>query len=166
MAHTIFSTVIDFDEAKKNLIERNLEDELDTDVSDEEVWDYAYQDNNFWFECERENLDVNTDGQIICIASLGLWKGRRTRYKLLGNNLQDIFKVIQGDYIKIYFDGFNLCIEDSHHDGTNYYKFREFKPFVNKELFCDKLYNGDVNNNDLNRYTNSLRKYVKKIYGW
>ncbi len=103
---------------------------------------------------------------MLCIASLGLWYGTRTGYKILGYNLNDVLKQGQGDYYHVYFDGYNVLADDCHHDGTNHYEFRLIKDNVNIDVLLDKLYNGTATRNDINNYTTSLRRYVSAIYGW
>lgn len=109
----------------------------------------------------KQNLSVITfDEDLICIANLGLWNGRKIGYKELGNNARDVLTVFCGDYVTLYSDGYNLCGEDYHHDGTNHYTFRVFKPNVNRDLFLEKIYNGTVSKRDITRYTRSILKDV------
>ena len=119
--------------------------------------------------CDDEykyNLNKTLPNRILCIADLGLWQGRKTGYKLLGDNLNEILTVAQGDYYKVYYDGYNVRAEDNHHDGTNYYTFRVIKDNVNIDNLLNKLYNGTATNNDINNYTKSLKSEIKSIYGW
>lgn len=45
--------------------------------------------------------------------------------------------------------------------------FREVRPDVDIEKLFDKIYNNEpISKATLNRYTRSLRRYVKQIYGW
>jgi len=118
------------------------------------------------FEDEEGNLNLELPHKIICIANLGLWNGKHTGYKILGYNLKEILYQAQGDYYKVYYDGYNIKATDIHHDGTNHYTFRMIKPNMNIELLLTKLYNGTAQATDINNYTTSLRKYAKEIYGW
>ena len=136
-------------------------------ITDDEV----YAERNFLAEQDFDaeynyNLNKTLSNNILVIANLGLWNGRKTGYKMLGNNLNEILTVAQGDYYKVYYDGYNIKAEDCHHDGTNYYTFRVIKDNVNIDNLLDKLYNGTATNNDINNYTKSLRDEVKQIYGW
>lgn len=166
---TIFNddpTEYDFDEVKKYMIEDS--DYENENISDEDVWEHIYNDIDWSYDDEFYNLDVKTEGDTIAIASMGLWNGRRTGYKLLNRrNLNEIMSCGNKDYNHLYYDGFNVYKEAIHHDGTNYIMFREVRPDVNIEVLCDKVYNNEIiSKATLNRYTRSLRKYVKKIYGW
>ena len=62
-----------------------LEDE-DYTVSDEE-WG---EEVNSWLDDERFNLDKEVDGVIIAFGDLGLWRGRRQGYQILGSNIANI----------------------------------------------------------------------------
>lgn len=135
----------------------------DEDISDEDVWNRIYDEIDWSFESGLKNLDVETDGDIIAIASMGLWNGRRTGYKILSKrNLNKIMSCGNEDYNHLYYNGFNVYKKAIHHDGTNLIMFREVKPDVNIEVLC----NEEISNATLNRYTRSLRRYVKQIYGW
>ena len=166
---TIFNddpTEFGFDEVKNTLAEE-WDDEPEN-VNDNEVWDRIYCEIDRSFDDELSNLDVKTEGDIIAIASMGLWNGRRTGYKLLSRrNLNEIMSCGNEDYNHLYYDGLNVHKKAIHHDGTNYIMFREVRPDVNIEKLCDRIYNNEeISNATLNRYTRSLRKYVKQIYGW
>ena len=125
--------------------------------------DYGYCSD---FDDEVGNLHQELDNRIIVIADLGLWNGRHSGYKVIGSNLNDImYQSTDGNY-KVWFDGHNIKAKDSHHDGFNYYEFREIKSGVNIDILKDKIYNGTFTRRDINRYTTSLGKYVKEIYGW
>lgn len=166
---TIFNddpTKFKFDEVKNTLAkEWNEEPES---IDNDDVWDRIYNEIDWTFDDEFNNLDIKTENDIIAIANMGLWYGKRTGYKLLSRrNLNEIMCCGGEDYNHLYYDGFNVYKEAIHHDGTNYIMFREVRPDVNIEKLCDIIYNNEViNRATLNRYTRSLRRYVKRIYGW
>jgi hypothetical protein len=134
------------------------------DLSEEEL-DYV---ENYAFDDELINLKGTfTEQPIIAIADMGLWNGRKQGYRVCSTQLSDILTVGNADNIVLYFDGFNVRKTSHHHDGTNYILFREFRPNVNQEKFCDMVYNGEtIDNKTLNRYTRSLKRYVKSVYGF
>lgn len=155
------SNTISENDAIENLLVNNedlTKDDITQEMIDNEInWLEEVQYNDL-----RDNLSIILFSEnLICIADLGLWHGRRSGYKDLGNKGSDVLKVFSGDYIKLYSNGYDLCGEDSHHDGTNYYTFREFKPDVNQDLFMSKIYNGTVTKNDISRYTRSILKSVE-----
>lgn len=121
------------------------------------------------FEDERENLGVDTEPSgILCIADLGLWNGRRPAYRMLEGRLDQVFKVIQGEFVNLYYDSEDddLKMDDTHHDGTNHYLFREVREGKNVEELLDKVFDGTYTQKDIDRYTKPLGKYVRRIYGW
>lgn len=135
------------------------------EVTQEMIWDERSFLADMDYQDSRDNLNISTN-QILCIADLGLWNGRKSGYKTLTNNLNSILSASGGEYYHIYYDGYNIRARDCHHDGTNYYLFRELKTDTNYQILLDKLYSGTATNADINRYTKSLRPYIKKAYGW
>lgn len=128
-------------------------------------------ESSFYNELDYENahFDLNKilPNNILIIASLGLWTGRCSAYKVINNNnLNSILTQSQGDCYEVYYDGYNVRAKDIHHDGTNYYTFRLIKDNVNIDNLLEKLYNGTATRNDINNYTKSLRPYIQDIYGW
>ena len=149
-------------DAREHLKENDFEDWETTDVSDT-----IYEEIDMWFEDEQSNLFRILDGRIIAIADMGLWDGKRTGYKILGNNLNEVLTCGIGCNEKeIYCDGFNVYATGYHHDGRNHVEFREIREDRNIENLTDKLYSGiPVTRREINYYTRSLRPYVKQVYG-
>jgi hypothetical protein len=120
---------------------------------------------------EKRNLDKLLDGRVIAIASLGLWNGRKTGYKLLNNNLNSILNITTESF-KVFVEKYNNGKTDvkgvyHHHDGTNYVTFRLIDESKNIDKLCEKLYNQeDVTSAMISYYTKSLGEEVKKIYGF
>ena len=131
------------------------------------IYDYETADE-FTLEDERVNLDKELGANILVIADLGLWDGRKPGYKVIGRNLKDIFNASCGDYQKIWHDPEtdDILEDDIHHDGTNHYRFREIRAGVDMEPLLDAIYNGDFTEEDVAKYTKPLGKYVRKVYGW
>ena len=123
--------------------------------------------NNSYLEDERHNLDVSLDNNIIALADLGLWDGRKSGYKILGNNLSCIFNVSE-DRNCYYADGRNVRAKCVHHDGTNHIVFRKLKKGVTIEQVENLMFknNYSLTPSQISRYTESLRPYVADIYGW
>lgn len=153
------------DDIIQNLLENDSELTKDK-ITDMDIYSERCFLSELDFDSESDNLNESLNNNIICIADLGLWHGRKSGYKILDNNLNSILRQGQGDYYSVFYDGFNLRAKDIHHDGTNYYTFRELKENTNYQILLDKLYQGTATKNDVNNYTSSLKKYVKRIYGW
>lgn len=122
-------------------------------------------------EDERTNLNIEVGDEIILIANLGLWFGRRMGYRLLHTtNIKDIFDTTSGEEQTFFVDdrGDLLC-RDCHHDGTNIYTYRAWKGNMSdqqKENFLDKVYRGIATRKDITKYTRKIGVYVADVYGW
>lgn len=156
----------DFNEVKDTLAEELNKERENIDNND--VWEYIYNDIEYSYDEGLRDLNVDTEGEIIAIASMGLWNGKSSGYKILDkNNLKEILYCGNKDFNHLYYDGFNVYKKASHHDDTNHIMFREVRPDVDIEKLFDKIYNSEpISKATLNRYTRSLRRYVKQIYGW
>lgn len=138
-------------------------------ISEQELNDFIAQDYSNWYSCEFENLDKETECQIIAIANLGLWNGRRKSYKIMNNNLNSVLDACGGDYLKVYTDRYDVKSTAVHHDGVNYITYRMLKPNLTEvqiNNFLTKLASGEFNQKDISRYTTSLKSQINKIYGW
>lgn len=168
MKHIIYDNYEDFDtmDNTKQQISERQEIPIE-EVTEQMVYDEWGEQLDFWFSDEQENLNEQLEGDIIAIADLGLWNGRFSGYKILGNNLNEIMSFGNHDYIKIYSDGYNIRKESSHHDGTNHILFRMVRNDRNIDHFTDMIYNKKpITKNMLNYYTKSIEKNVRNIYGW
>lgn len=127
----------------------------------------AVESNNLWFADELQNLYKTIEGEIICIADLGLWNGRKQGYKILSNSLTSILtNGVNGDK-RVFIDTKTKQIkcENVHHDGTNIYLYREIRKNRNINVLLNKIYNGEeITPKLLNYYTKSLYNYIKDIY--
>ena len=146
-----------------------LEDWADEDeeISDSDVEQRVYDDIDTFYDDEVMNLNKKLSGRVIAIADLGLWHGRVTGYKILGNNLNEVVQFsLSCDDREVYCDAYNVRATGHHHDGTNYVLFRELREDRDVDKFLDKIYNNEeIGTNTLNYYTKSLRPYVAEIYG-
>lgn len=136
--------------------------------TDEAIADEIYFRINQSFDDETENLYKPLEGRILAIASMGLWNGRRTGYKILGNNLKEVLTSTIGcDEKEVYFDGHNIKAEGYHHDGRNFVEYREIREGKNIIRLIHKIHSNEpISRRELNYYTKPLGKYVKQIYGW
>jgi len=137
------------------------------DLNEEEKTELAYENINRGLEDERDNLDIQLNGSILCIADLGLWNGRKQGYKVIkSGNIKDIL-FSDCDYASWYSDGHNIKAKLSHHDGTNYIEYREIKNEENIDNLLNDLYGGKkITRAKINYYTKSILREVKKVYGW
>lgn len=133
------------------------EDEIPTE---DEIWGKSYEMTEFEYEDIQSLLNKKFEHNIICFADLGLWDGRRKAHKIMGCNLKEcISGFVKGDSnLHVYIDGHNLCAEEAHHDGTNYYVFKVMKKDINSMR--------NASYEALWRNCRSLRKDVKEIFEW
>ena len=141
----------------------------DLNPEEEDLNEFVHDEMDRWLEDEHWNLNKPC-GNILAIADLGFWNGRRQGYKVINTNkLNGIFDVLGEDYtfFKFYCDRYDVKATLHHHDGTHYITFREIKPNVNIQRLLDKIYNGEeVSQKEITRYTKSLKPLVSKVYGW
>ena len=141
------------------------EEELGEELTEYQKYEIASEiNNNIYYDDERANLNRRLPEDIICIADLGLWYGRRTGYKIMGDNLNSILNIGE-DYNEYYADRFNIRANCAHHDGTNHYLFRMFRPGLSDEQ-KENFLNGEKTESRIARYTVSLLPYVAEVYGW
>lgn len=155
-------------------------------LSDEQ-WNEIAKENNYdigdyamrteidceYFEDELEYVNtllsnIDEKENIVIIGDLGLWNGRVTGYKVISNDARDILTSIGNDnYPIIKLNNKNeLYGEVSHHDGTNYYRFRVWRAGLSdsqKDKFLNLIYNQEVEEKDIVKYTKALR-VPKKIF--
>jgi hypothetical protein len=151
---------------------------LDLNGIDYSDWPESKFENEMWilnreyFYDEQANLNIPTEGRIIEIADVGLWDGRRVGYKLLNeHNIRACLNLKRGcEYGEWWVDSHNnLRSSQTHHDATHYILYREVKPEISSDQldnFCWKLYRGKATSKDITKYTHSLGKRVKDVYGW
>ena len=120
----------------------------------------------------EEMLYHYLEDEIIVFADLGLWNGGVKGYKEMSNQLNEVLSVFNGDIYRLGLDNYNLIAKDCHHDGTNYYIFRQWKPEVSEETrekFLDEVYENKLTEKEfkrkLTRYTKSLKDIVTKLSG-
>ena len=145
--------------------------EYDEALEWDHALDQAYEINAESLDDEKRNLNIEVGDEIIIIADLGLWDGRRQAYKELHKmNIADCLCGTCGDYVTWFVDDRgDMWCRDIHHDGTNLYLYRAWKEGITeaqKRNFLDKVYCGNATRKDITRYTRRIGEYVADIYGW
>lgn len=151
-----------FEEERSTMIE-----EYDTEPSEDELFERAYDLNNSYLEDERDNFS-KIHGTFIAFADVGTWRGVRKGHKLFENTTMDklLYSIGSGiDGAEWFVERYDLKSIQRHHDGTNYITFREVKDNV-PDTFWEKLENGSLTEKEIARYTKSVKHYIKEIYGW
>ena len=134
---------------------------------DDDLFNWMIDTNYSYLDDEFSNLDKRIDEQILVIADLGLWNGRRAGYKIIkSRNLKDILAFENG-FFEVYGDGKNIKAREIHHDGTNNYLFRAIRPGRDIDKLLTAIYNDEqITGATLNYYTRSIYKDIASIYGW
>ena len=163
--HLIWSNYnLDLDDWREDLLEEY------PDASESELHQLMDERNSGYLDDERCNLNIQMAMPIIIIGDLGLWNGRRTGYKdIPSGNIRDCL-YSDTDYTTWYVDRLgDLRCDAVHHDGTNHYLYRAFKPGVSEaqmERLREKIYDGSVTRADITRVTQRLGDAIGKVYGW
>ena len=170
---------VDYDDYYLGIEDLDLS-KIDVDQFIDKHYDYVYgniADLNYeYLHDERVNLDIPTNNRIIIIADLGLWNGRHAGFSYTdSNNINACLTAhIRGDcQSEFYVEQVGRTLElkscDHHHDGTNYYTYRELKDELSATQinnFENKLASGVATQADINRYTRPLGERVQKVYGF
>lgn len=142
------------------------DDGTDYTADDYEVTERFYDDIWDMYDCEKANLNKTLPNDIIAIADIGLWDGRRTGGKLFSNNLNEILYIGSCDELKVFYDRYDVQSVMSHHDGSHFVTYRMLKDGVDGDELLDRLvYGGGLSSRDITRFTTSLVPYVKEVYG-
>lgn len=140
-------------------------------LSEDEAYQQVQQTNTDYMYDECANMNVQLPENILVLGDIGTWRGNRHGYRELGNNLNDAFKLaFDTDYFELYVtDKGELKARGAHHDGTNYYTIRMWKPGLTdrqKETYLNKIFNGTDTAADMTYYTVRLGDIVGDVYGW
>lgn len=136
----------------------NMKFDLTKDMNQDEFMDEVYG-----LEITLANNEQNENGYVI-IGDLGLWNGRVIGYKEI-HYLERLPREIE--WTAAHIEDGELMIENSHHDGTNYYYVRAWKNNIkDKNTLLNALYSATRDGYTLedeeiqsliNRYTKKLR---------
>ena len=139
------------------------------DLSENERIALMYELNNDYLDDERLNLSIQLPQPILMIADIGRWDGRYSGYgEIQSGRISDCL-YSNLDYATWYVDKLgDLRCDAVHHDGTNHYLYRVYKPGIREsqiELLKDKLYEGKAIRADITRVTRRLGDDIARVYG-
>lgn len=140
------------------------------DLSEAERIALMYEINNDYLDDERLNLNIQLPQPILVIADIGKWDGRYSGYaEIRSGKICDCLQSNM-DYATWYVDKLgDLRCDAVHHDGTNHYLYRAYKPGIRDSqigLLKDKLYEGKATRADITRITRRLGDEIAKVYGF
>lgn len=170
--HIIWSNSnIDFDKWKKTFLKENTDENPEyKEYDDDRLLSIMYDDLAIYLDDEKQNLDIKLDTPILALATLDLWDGKKKTFKEISSgNIKDCFNAYY-DYQTWFVtdDGEFIC-HDVHHDGTNEYVYRKYKPSVTDddiEKLKEKLYQNTATQEDIDAVTEKLGPKIAEVYGW
>lgn len=137
----------------------------------EEVMDAFCENVSISFDDEKLNLNIPIKNEVLVIKTLNFWNGKSIRCSVIHRNTI-------GDLLERFFEGNSFYVEAEtgdfvgeayHHDGTNYYRFREISADAScdniNDLVC-KIEFGEEYAADLAKLTKSFGGRIAKVYGW
>lgn len=162
--YVIWTNDVDYDDWRDDLEAGH------PDMTEQQRIKVMYGTNNDYLDDERSNLDIKLNRDILVIADLGLWNGRRSGYKELNSsNIRDCL-YDDGDFVTWYVDKLgDLRCDSTHHDGTNHLLYRVYKDDASNEQIENlkwKLYCGKATRKDITRVTRRLGDEIAAVYGW
>ena len=115
---------------RDDIVTRRQEDGDDTEPTEDEIYQEwcDFYDQLLWDDLDSSMKDFLEDKPLIISGYAGLWNGKSEGGKIVvgWEGVREAFNNI--DYIKIYEVNGRLCLECSHHDGTNYWEVKEVTP--------------------------------------
>jgi hypothetical protein len=165
----IWSSLYDEDDYEEDF--KQWCEDFDLDEDEQDIYDYINDNIENWYYDEKSMLKGVKCGNILCIADLGLWDGRRSGYKIIHtNNLSSILSSSCDDN-EFYCDRYNVKADMYHHDGINYVTYREIKDGMEDKRGFKKMLELIYNQQEVpswmvTKYTKSLRPKVSALYGW
>jgi hypothetical protein len=141
------------------------------EASDEEVMQAFADECSVSFDDEKLNLNIPIERNVLVIKTINRWDGQSICCSIISRRTI-------GDLLERFFDGNSFYVEVDtgdlvgeayHHDGTNYYRFRELTADALHDDIDDLVYKIDVGEEyaaDLARLTKSFGGRIAKVYGW
>ena len=161
------------DDATQKQYKQDIMDQYEIDeedLTDEDLAQYWYDDNDFNLDCERANLNKDIDGYIIALGYRSSHYGAicgngREGTKIVGYNIADILQT-SADDAEFWAEDYNIEGRLSDHDGSWYVTYRVCKSEEEAERLQELAYCGKIDNATIMERTKSLYPYIAEIYGW
>lgn len=144
----------------------------DSTLTEEELYRRMIEQNDLYLSDERRNLNIQLGQPIIAIADIGRWNGRRDGYRYIrsGNIGDCLYSSRDCDYAKWYVDDDgDLRCEESHHDGTNYLRYRVLKKRATEAQISrleSAILEGTADEALIKAVTSAIGPHIAKVYGW
>ena len=145
--------------------------EENEEPSDEQLWEWRYEQDQFDWENEKSMLENFFEGKTVgFFGSVGLWHGV---YKA-GNigEFWDLFHkaITDCDYIKLYDENGHFYLTCTHHDGTCHFEVKEITDKGREYLenwednWNDKRTEEYCHDQIYKRYS-KIPRYAQKVFG-
>lgn len=170
--HIIWASDVDFDDWKEGLQAEYPE------MTEEQLIETMYEQNTEYLNDQRVNCSgIKFPNGVFVVADLGLWHGRKTgilpsRKTAAIHEVSDCFRSFcnSDSELTIYVDAKgDLRADEVHHDGTNHYLFRAYRPGVSdtqKENLENLAYTQQDYQTAMKRLTYRLGDLIGDVYGW
>ena len=117
---------------------------------------------------ERQNLDIEVDGELVAFGWLGLWNGTMTSCRRIGRKIANALQC-PGDC-----EDPSWYVEDGefygrfpHHDGVNVEVYRVADDF---DMLCEQLHDATSRKENVEQrffeLTRPVAQPICKVYGW
>lgn len=151
----------------------------DEEITEEMLWNLAYEQVDTNLECECENLaGCKTDGAIVAIGTVQRWNGARSAFaEIDGDTVADILRFAaqqaSNNTVTVFVEDGDIKLEMLGHDNpTNPTRvtFRALRRSISeegKQRLLDAFYFGDGNRWTLAQVcTKRLGHLPAAVYGW
>ena len=148
-----------------------IDEEEKDDITDEQLWQWRYQEDETDWECEKERLTDYFKGKTVgFFGEVGRWNGVYKAGKI--GEFWDLFgkAITDCDYIKLYDENGHFYLTCSHHDGTCHFEVKELTKQGEDYLerweddWNDKRSEQHVHNQIYKRYSR-LPRFAERVYG-
>ena len=170
--YVIWSNNLDLEDWRDDLLAEAEENgESAETLTEQDLYERMYERNADYLEDERVNLShVVFNEPILVIANLGLWNGRHKGYKEIQSGKVTDCLYSDTDYIEWYVDAYgNMRCDATHHDGTNHYLYRAWKPGLSeyqKDNLREAILEGKATTELIGRYTHRIGDKIAAVFGW
>jgi hypothetical protein len=141
------------------------------DANDAEVYNAWYEYADMSFHDEKINLNIPIEGNVLIIRKVNRWNGTTVWCSIIKRDTIGMLleRCLDGNSFYVDADTGDFIGEAYHHDGTNYYRFREIPADALNDDIVDLTYKidfGDEYEEDLLRLTKTFGGRIAKVYGW
>ncbi len=142
------------------------------DITEDMMWDEAYEEIERWLGDEQMNLDVDKENHIFLMGTLVRWDGARAAYKDLGTcnigkALRKAISAFDGDNsFEIYVEGNKLLIAQRGHDNPTNPSIMEFRTLKDCYSLEDFTWSHEDTVKNMLKHSRGLAREVRQVYGW